>query len=208
LRTAPPVAFLGVCDRAGKVVDDSTGLTMWNAIGIKSVVGAHIFPLPLSGWSFLFALYNPEDGEQFDLVVRDPAGNEVGSAHLSLTGPQHGDRQAVALPERQEYAVRPTNGWMVNAAAGESVGFLAPTPGLYTFYLRTDDGERTEVPIGSLHLGLLEPEPLTPARIAAIKSDPESAKIVRVNVACSACADKISAYSAFERSYPFGLTRR
>ena len=53
--------------------------------------------------------------------------------------------------------------------------------------------------IGEFYCLLIDPAPLTPERIAAIKSDPRATKAVRITVSCNACYDSFSAYAGFDR---------
>ena len=46
---------------------------------------------------------------------------------------------------------------------------------------------------------LLNPPPLTPERIAAIRSDPRAAKFIRVVMGCKKCPSKLVAYAGLER---------
>ncbi len=197
MRSAPPIAFLGVSGRAARVRDPSTGLGILNALGIRSVIASPIYPMALNGWKYLFAIHDPRPEDQFDVVIRDSEGNQVGSTHVALFGASPGTRHETEPGERREYLPLAAGGWVLDVGSAEQAGFLVSGPGTYEFRVR--DGA-TELPIGWLHFHLGEPLPLTLERIAAIKSDPDAAKLVRVELKCSKCHDKISTYTGFERS--------
>jgi hypothetical protein len=54
--------------------------------------------------------------------------------------------------------------------------------------------------IGELYFVVVEPEPLTVERIAAIKSDPKASKAVRITIGCKKCPSQLKLYSALETS--------
>ena len=72
--------------------------------------------------------------------------------------------------------------WVPAVAPADAGSSFIPAPGLYSVFVRLD-GE--EAQIGALHFGLVDPLPLTPERIAAIRADPEASKIVRVEASCN-----------------------
>ncbi|MHA2061977.1 MAG: Shedu anti-phage system protein SduA domain-containing protein, partial [Candidatus Sifarchaeia archaeon] len=49
-----------------------------------------------------------------------------------------------------------------------------------------------------MNFGVITPQPLTPERIAAIKSDPKSAKAVKLDLGCKKCPSKLKTYAALE----------
>lgn len=197
MKTAPPVAFLGVCNRAAQVHDPGTGLPIWNALGIRTIVGAYIYPLALTGWSFLFALYDPQDREDFNIVIKDDRGEQISSVHLTLEAVKQSEDREHRAPGLRDSSITTPSGWTLSIAPSDRIRFMPPRPGLYTFYVVDTDGESA---IGSIHFGLLPVPPLTTERIAAIRSDPGATKIVRIEAACVTCQDKIGVYAAFERS--------
>ena len=79
MRSAPPVMFLGLCERASHVRDGYVDLAKWNLLGLKSVVVAYVYPLSLHGFSFVMGIYAPAADETLEVVLRDPAGGQVSS---------------------------------------------------------------------------------------------------------------------------------
>lgn len=196
MRQAPPLALLGLCERAEKAIDPSTGLYMWNALGIRSFLGSFIFPLPLKGWNFLFALYEPRSEESFEVVIRDEARSQVGSFNVTLSVAKQGEIRDIPPLERQEF-LRTPGGWCLDFVPCGSLGPMIPLPGRYTFFLK-DSTEETS--IGSIYFGMLSAPPLSPDRVAALRSDPAAAKMVKLHAECGLCKERLGMYAGLERS--------
>src|SRR4051794_3784858 len=115
MRTAPPVMFLGFCERAAHVRDGYVNLAKWNLLGVKSVVLAHMFPLSLHGSSFVFGIYAPALAESLEVVLRDSAGKLVSSFRVALSeGVSAGDpgeepAENVLVPSTWVLAVAPAD---------------------------------------------------------------------------------------------------
>jgi hypothetical protein len=56
------------------------------------------------------------------------------------------------------------------------------------------------LPVGSIHFLHVPAVPLSPERIAAIRSDPKAPTKVRLKVACTRCGDEFSVYAGLERA--------
>ena len=199
MKPAPPVAFLGVSGRAGRVRDPDTNLEILDALGIRSVVVSPIYPMALHGWKYVFAIYEARPGDCFDLVVRGPDGGTVGSTRIAISDVAESgvfSARASSGSERPRYAP----GWRIEIASAEQAGFLIHQPGLHEFFLQEGD---TQLSVGWLYFHLSHPLPLTPERATAIRSDPDAAEMVRIELTCSRCNDRISPYAALERSSSF-----
>jgi hypothetical protein len=84
MRTAPPVAFLGFCERATHLRDGYVNLAKWNLLGLKSVVVAPMYPLGLRGSAWVFGIFAPSANENIELVIRSAEGVQIGAfRHLS-----------------------------------------------------------------------------------------------------------------------------
>jgi hypothetical protein len=193
MKLVPPVAVIGVCERAARVPDGHPLLQKWNLLGLKSVVPSFVFPLTLRGSSLMFAVAQQDEPASFDMVLRGPDGRQHGTITLNV--------RAVEPDEPEEAAARDVvqvgpGSWMVDLLAGGATEWFIPGPGVYTIYVRSG-GE--EVPVGSIAFALATPPPLTPERIAAIKSDPRAAKAVRLELGCSKCPTKLRVCAGLER---------
>jgi hypothetical protein len=194
---APPIAFLGAVERAALVRDGNTNLFKYNLIGLKHTVLSHLFPLSFSELHYALAIYAPEDGTQLKLRVKNEAGNEVGKIDIAL--------QYLATPEPtiEDVAIKrggqtiaiPLEGWAFMVIPPSRSTAMIPKPGLYTL---TVDTEGQEVAVGQLLFALIDPEPLSASRIAAIRSNPSAVKAVRAEIRCDACGDAMKTYAGLE----------
>lgn len=57
--TAPPVAFLGVCDGLHVEPNFGPSLTQLNVLRLRTEVVSCFFPFPLQGFQMLFAIHEP-----------------------------------------------------------------------------------------------------------------------------------------------------
>ncbi len=199
---APPIVFLGVAERAAYVTEGDTHIAKWNVIGLKHVILTYILPQSLAGLYFGFAL-PPGPPPQLDLRVVDERGAEVGRIALSAqsepvpTGlPTAAIAETVSDISRPPLVV-PRFGWMPFFLQFPSTAFLIQESGNY--FLELIDASGASDRIGVFTFVVVDPLPLSPERIAAIRSDPHSTKAVRVEFACRNCGTSIKAYAALER---------
>ena len=59
LRNAPRVAVLGIAERAGLVRDGDPITWRHNLIGLRAALVSLVYPCSGSGWSIVFAVYDP-----------------------------------------------------------------------------------------------------------------------------------------------------
>jgi hypothetical protein len=196
---APPIAFLGYVERASHVRDGNTNLWKYNVLGLKQIVLSLLFPMSLTGGGLAFAIYDPEVGSHLGLKIRAASGADIGSLDLSFRPPEEATEKASegsVLRKDGPMLMVPQGGWTFAVITSDTFRFLFPEPGQYNLFLKDGD---TETLIGSLGLALVNAEPLTPARIAAIRSDPGGTKAVRTAAKCNKCNDGIKAYAGLER---------
>jgi Shedu protein SduA, C-terminal len=188
-------AFLGLCDRANYVRQGNTNLFRWNVLGLGNVVLSFIFPLRLDGWFIGFAFRSDAAGIADRLRISDNLGNEVGTLNLS---------SRVASPEDPDVVLKspgpllgiPEYGWIVAFFPLTDTAWIVSKPGIYYLERFADD---TWSKVGTLEFVLVDPPPLTPDRITAIKSEPNAAKSVRIEIGCKHCPSKFRAYAALEK---------
>lgn len=70
-------------------------------------------------------------------------------------------------------------------------------PGRYTVY---SDYNGKVTPIGAVHYHYRKAPTLTPDQIKAIESDPNHAKLIRMDMGCNSCPTKLKAYTGISRS--------
>ncbi len=205
MRSAPPVMFLGLCERASHVRDGYVNLAKWNLLGLKSVVVAYVYPLSLHGFSFVMGIYAPAADETLEVVLRDPAGGQVSSFRASISAAPSPGEPGEDPAEKVLDIPKP---WVLAVAPAAVAAPFIPAPGLYKAFVRIDS---EEVPVGGLQFALVDPLPLAPERIAAIRADPEASKAVRVEFSCNSCHSGMKPYAALggvPRSPPAIATRR
>jgi len=87
-------------------------------------------------------------------------------------------------------------GWSFLTVDIDAPDIILRGPASYRFVLADDPQQRS---LGTFRTAVLSAGPLTPARIAAIRSDPRASKAVRVEFACKNCKDRVGAYVALDR---------
>lgn len=189
------VAFLGLAERVSLVGEAETTVGKWNVLGLKNAVLANFFPLNLVGYYLGFAVRYDGAITNLDLRIRADSGEQVAQIQFVplLEQPVQGaSAGSGGLPFLQ-----PPQGWAVVFVRLGDV-LVVPRPGRYFATLVRNDG--SEETVGELAFILVDPPPLTPERIAAIKSDPYAAKAVRAEIGCSKCTSKLRVYAALERN--------
>jgi hypothetical protein len=88
-------------------------------------------------------------------------------------------------------------GWVLSFFPIEGEPVVIETPGRYFVVLHKSDN--SEEIVGEFQIVQVEPVPLTPERVAAIKTDPNAAKAVRGEVSCKHCSSKLQLYAGLER---------
>ena len=188
------IIFLGFCERATLVRDGPTNLLKWNILGLKSTIISYILPIPLKGSYMGFALDTNALESKFSLEIVDENGDKVGSLNFeSQSISSKVDERAIK--EGGVPLCIKEKGWTVVFTSLSSGDLLIRKPDKYFFILKSN---RCDTIIGEFDLILIDPPPLTPERIAAIKSDPLSAKAVRMEFKCNTCNDYLRVYSALE----------
>jgi len=187
--------FLGICEHAAHVRDQYVNLAKWNLLGLKSVVLAHVYPLALDGFSLVMGIYAPAAAESLEVVLRSADGIQVSSFRAAVSavaspGDPNEEPAEVVLDEIP-------SAWILAVSPAGAGGVFIPQPGPYTAFVRIHS---EEVQVGRLHFAVVDPLPLTPERIAAIKADPEAAKLIKIEFKCTSCGGGMKPYAALERA--------
>jgi hypothetical protein len=193
--TKSPVVFLGLCERANYVRQGNTNIFKWNILGLRTIVLSHIFPLKLDGGAIGFAFLGSAAGRETKFRLSDESGNEVGTINLFAKAVSPDSDDAV-LREDGALLLVPEHGW-TTAFFPVTSGWVIPRPGVY--YLE-EIASGVPIRVGTLQFASIDAPPLTADRIAAIKSEPNASKAVRIELDCKNCPSKFRAYAALERS--------
>jgi len=73
----PPVAFLGVCERAEHFCEDQAITWYHNFLGLKTNLVSYIYPSNFIGINLLFAVYDPKNFKGGRAIFIDSKENEV-----------------------------------------------------------------------------------------------------------------------------------
>lgn len=192
---AGDLVFLGVCERAAYVQDGNTNLEKWNIIGLKNIVLSHIFPLTLTGWQLGFAISAELVGKQTGIEFIDESEEVLGTINISMQAVTP-DAEDLALKRDAPPVRTAAPGHTVCFVSADSIGMMIGKPGVYSFRVQTDDGLKV---IGGLQFIVVEPPPLTQERITAIRSEPDAAKAIRMELGCMHCPKKFRVYAALDR---------
>ena len=194
--SVPAVAYLGFCERAAYVRDGNTNLFKWNVLGLKQVVLSHVFPLSLRGYAVGLALFQPVVGTSLNLRLVSTSGAEAGKIEITLAGGSPSDEDA-SLDRRSPLLMIPNQGWVIAFLPLSGDAITVKEPGLYDVVLEDAEGGNA---VGQVLFALIDPPPLSPERIRAIRSDPNAAKAVRAEFKCKICDDSLRFYAGLERT--------
>ncbi len=199
-QNVPDIAFLGVCERSAQVTD-ANQLLAHSILGLKQVVLSHIFPIPLKGFQFAFALYDPPNFVPAKVYIWSPTGKELMKFSMKM---EQIDTPTNIADGQSEDLIKPIYApvgfptWMfVVPTTPPDVNVLAEKPGLYKVTLRRG---KDDISIGCIGFAHVPAPPLTDDRIAAIRSSPHAAKIVRMSLACQNCNDGLRFYAGLEHN--------
>jgi hypothetical protein len=192
----PNIVFLGLCERAAHVREGNTQLFKWNVIGLKNIILSHIFPLGFSGLSVGFALSTATACHDHKFRITDESGREIGQINLSTMVAAPSDEDAV-LRNQGCMVSLPQHGWVTAFTPLNGTQMVIPAPGTYHLRHVTDCGEHI---VGELLFAAIDAAPLTQERIAAIRTDPNATKAIRMELGCKECPAKCRAYAALDRN--------
>ena len=195
MNESPAIIFLGICERElAHVQDFYFNLHKWNIMGLKNVVLSNLYPLPLSGLSLGIAVLGNSIDVVHKLQIVDESGNEIGTIQLIFQAASP-NSEPIA-PCEPPTLLHTNRGCTVAFFAIDDIGMVIQKPGWCEVRLHTDQGLKT---IGSLYFAVVDVEPLTPDRVAAIRSDPSTSKFVRLELSCKICSSKARAYAALDK---------
>lgn len=191
----PQVAFLGLAERAALVRDGETNLVKWNVLGLKNVLLTNFFPFPLGGWNLAFGIRPLNSSNAIRIRFKSETDEEIGFVDISMVA----NPPTIPLTRADLIPVRPFGeAWSIlfsQLPAGPNPMHVKG-PGRYRVLLESEGKQEC---IGEFHCVLVEPPPLSPERIAAIKSNPNLTQGVRIEFSCQVCPTKLKVYAGLER---------
>jgi len=197
--TAPRIALLGLCERARYEYGDPPYLSHIDILGLRKVVLAYIYPFDTSSLYLALAVYGIELSNPGAVVLRNRGGAQVFRIDIRTTAKvdisSDKDLKNEDLTSGILVAVGDVPSWTVFLVPLK--GVVLNEPQILEAFLLTED---REIPLGMLSFGLAGAPPLSPDRVAAIKSDPRAVKAIRLVLGCKYCDSKLKIVAALERS--------
>lgn len=191
-----PVVFLGLCERAAYVREGSTNLFKWNVLGLKTVFASHVYPLKLDGLAIGFAFPTTIDAEEMKFRISNAEGNEVGTINLMAQAVKPKEDDFITQKD-QPLVLLSEYGWTTVFLPLGATQWVVNEPGIYYLERLKTDGP---VRVGTLQFVVVDAAPLSAERIAAIKSEPNAAKAVQMELGCKHCSSRFRVYAALEPS--------
>jgi hypothetical protein len=195
---APEVVFLGIAERASAAREGDSPLLKLNLIGLRSILPLFCYPAALMGLHFVFAVRHLVHGSNLHISIRSEARQQIGFFDIALAQLPNPPTPPLTSMSGQRVIFGFAEAWSpVVAQHNDPSPLVFLGPGRYLVYQGAT--EDTEKLIGEFYCIALDPPPLTPERVAAIKSDPHAMKAVRATVSCKECQSKLQMYAALER---------
>jgi len=167
-------------------------------LGLRKVVLPYIYPFDASALYLALAVYGIEVSNPGAVVLRNRDGKQIFRVDIS-TSPKIDIRDS-----KGKEIDASESGILV--AIGDSPSwtmFLAPLTGVVLNEPQTLEAflleDEAEISLGVLAFGLAGAPPLTPDRIAAIKSDPRAIKALQLHLGCKHCDSKLKVFAALEK---------
>jgi len=162
-------------------------------MGLSANKVSHFYPTSLEGQHLLVAIYGARAGEVFKMEFRDEAAKRTMNFEVTVIGMQAldpGTSELVPAPDGAEVP-----GWTLQVLKMNKE-FMVMEPGKYEIYLTSSAPEKL---VGSTNFVAVSTAEFSPEQIAAIKSDPLSAKFVRIVLGCKECPSKLRAYAGLQK---------
>lgn len=200
IEQTPEVIFLGVADRAAHVQDSPELPGKWNIIGLKPYLLQYFFPANLEGIICGFGMRGIKDIRTLRIFLRARNSEEI--VTMSFQTSDEPNRHIARSDGFTRISQSPL-GWAVSFIPLKGTPLVLTQPEHIT--ISYSFGDSSEKIAGDLQALQVDPAPLSPERIAAIKSDPQAIKAARAELACRTCKSRLSIYTAVEKSNVKGI---
>jgi len=196
LITTPPVAFVGICERAKQIDRGHPIAAQHNLIGLGKAIIAHMFPLSLQHFYYVLAIFDLKKLIPLSVRLLSNKGEEVLKLNLA--------RAPVDKPNNGATSSKPILLTLHNKPSWvtivvdtlEGAPPVIKEPGVYSFVM-TKDGVDTH--LDDILIDYVPCPPLTNERIAAIRSNPNSSKKILFTIECNICNESLKTYAGLER---------
>jgi hypothetical protein len=190
----PPIAFLGVCDRAAHMVQPPS-IVRYNFQGVSNYIFSIVFPMNLKDLYFLFSIYDPSHSEGKKINVIDSKNQRIMS--INITTNETNNTSKEKLKESKKHFTIPINNFPHSIIFPYKVDIDAVIrkPTTLKIYLETSTAN---LPIGCVGLHYAKAQPFTTEYKEAIRSNPFAAKDVRMLIKCNLCGSEIKPYVSLD----------
>lgn len=204
--TVPPIAFAGVSERAMMLPTGIQNIWKHNFLGLRSVINSYFFPIPLSDYHFVFGLYDPQNADfsSYKICIIAPDKTVLLTATMGI-------KKDLSEKDISEWDTS-DGGFHKQAMIGpfgnppnepvwiffpmQFPGGMISQPGEYKIKLTINSEDYS---LGSLFFMYILAPPLTPDRIAALRSDPDMEGQIGLAIGCPKCESEIFTYAGLDR---------
>jgi hypothetical protein len=197
----PPIAFLGVCERVNIVERGHPLALQYNILNLEKVIFSYIFPLNLSVFKYVFALFDPLTHAPFNIRLFSPSNKEVMKIDIDVTPIK--EESSIDVPSLKKIdsttncsTSKENPSWVIAIPDIQNLNAIIEEPGTYKVVLIR--GEKT-IHIGELLFQYIKAQPFSESQIAAIRSNPFAHKKVKMLIKCNLCQDEIKIYAGLEK---------
>lgn len=194
----PFVSFLGITNKISKHRNDNTKIDSYSLLGLSNTIISQIYPLSLGNFSILISLHVESIKSPFKISGFSQKQGEI--INIKFDSFQKMNLQNSKIPEfalnQENFYTYNYNPWiLIPIKISQEV--ILNEPDLLSIKVITDDF--SEFFIGSINFLFQQTPPLTQDRVAALKSNPNSIKELKMELGYKLCGSKLTIYSGLEK---------
>ncbi|MBN1215182.1 MAG: DUF4263 domain-containing protein [Candidatus Lokiarchaeota archaeon] len=185
---APVMAFLGISENVSQSVNVDERFSSLNILNLRMEIISFIFPLNLSNFFSLFALYDIEKFDEIKIICKDNNQKQVFSSTINtMISKSENDFLEESDTSIMESFISRNSFWMVIPIQFPQNAIMME-PGKLIFYLRD---KNIDYEIGSANCFAARARPLSDDQISALKSDPTAIKHIKFIIGCNKCKEEL-----------------
>lgn len=192
----PPVAVLGVAEPFLRASHFHPLISAYNIHQLRTEVVAPFYPLPVKGLTIVLAIYRPAIKGGWTLVFTNPDTGSYFSigAQVVVFSASNDPPVLGSLDVAPAWLHAP---WSLMGIRFPEQFAIIERPGRLHVELREGDHSLWT---GGINFLIYTPEPLSPERITALRSDPNAFKAAHFRLGCKECEDSLTAVVSIDRS--------
>ncbi len=182
------IAFLGISENISQSINVDERFSSLNILNLRMDLISFIYPLNLSNFQCLFAIYEIQKFNELKIICRDGKQKQLFTTTIStkISNTENAIQTDSDIPIME--SVIPKNSfWMVFPIQFPN-NVVMIEPGKLIFYLLEKNGEHE---IGSVNCYPAKAKPLSNDRISALKSDPTAIKHLKFVIGCNNCNEEL-----------------